>query len=147
MGTSRGLLGSWAFPARSCISGCGSTDSNPRRREVGASLSAPRGGHLLPRKRRSHAEANAFPFESGALSLDLSEFLSHVGDDRRVVARKELCVGVPFTHRAPFEAHRFARRPAVDNMDIMRTHPMVIIGAAVQENPFFVPPDQLLGHA
>jgi hypothetical protein len=30
-------------------------------------------------------------------------------------------------------------------MDIMRTHPMVIIGAVVQENPFFVPPDQLLG--
>src|SRR5260221_5523530 len=40
MGTSRGLLGSWAFPARSCISGSGSTDSNARRREVGASLNA-----------------------------------------------------------------------------------------------------------
>ena len=29
-------------------------------------------------------------------------------------------------------------------MDIMRTHPVVIIGDVLQENPFFVPPDQLL---
>ena len=29
-------------------------------------------------------------------------------------------------------------------MDIMRTHPMVIIGGILQENPFYVPPDVLL---
>jgi MEDS: MEthanogen/methylotroph, DcmR Sensory domain len=29
-------------------------------------------------------------------------------------------------------------------MDMMRTHPVVIIGDVLQENPFFVPPDQLL---
>jgi MEDS: MEthanogen/methylotroph, DcmR Sensory domain len=29
-------------------------------------------------------------------------------------------------------------------VDIMRTHPVVIIGGLLQENPFFVPPDQLL---
>jgi hypothetical protein len=29
-------------------------------------------------------------------------------------------------------------------MDIMRTHPQVIIGGMVQENPFYVPPDQFL---
>jgi MEDS: MEthanogen/methylotroph, DcmR Sensory domain len=29
-------------------------------------------------------------------------------------------------------------------IDIMRTHPVVIIGGALQENPFFVPPDQFL---
>ena len=29
-------------------------------------------------------------------------------------------------------------------MDIMRTHPMVIIGGFLQENPFFVPPDEML---
>jgi hypothetical protein len=28
--------------------------------------------------------------------------------------------------------------------DVMRTHPMVIIGGILQENPFFVPPDQFL---
>ena len=29
-------------------------------------------------------------------------------------------------------------------MDIMRTHPMVIIGGLLQENPFFIPPDKML---
>jgi len=26
----------------------------------------------------------------------------------------------------------------------MRTHPMIIIGGMLQENPFFVPPDEFL---
>ena len=29
-------------------------------------------------------------------------------------------------------------------MDILRTHPMVIIGGILKENPFFVPPDEML---
>ena len=29
-------------------------------------------------------------------------------------------------------------------MDILRTHPMVIIGGMLQENPFYVPPDEML---
>ncbi|WP_254511495.1 MEDS domain-containing protein [Anatilimnocola floriformis] len=29
-------------------------------------------------------------------------------------------------------------------LDIMRTHPMVIIGGILQENPFYVPPDEML---
>ena len=29
-------------------------------------------------------------------------------------------------------------------MDILRTHPMVIIGGVLQENPFFVPPNEFL---
>src|SRR6266849_49627 len=29
-------------------------------------------------------------------------------------------------------------------MDIMRTHPVVIVGEVLQENPFFVPPDRFL---
>jgi hypothetical protein len=29
-------------------------------------------------------------------------------------------------------------------MDILRTHPMVIVGDVLQENPFYTPPDQLL---
>jgi hypothetical protein len=29
-------------------------------------------------------------------------------------------------------------------MDMMRTHPVVIIGEVLQENPFFVPPDEFL---
>jgi len=30
-------------------------------------------------------------------------------------------------------------------IDIMRTHPMVVIGGLLQENPFYVPPDRFLG--
>jgi len=29
-------------------------------------------------------------------------------------------------------------------MDILRTHPMVIIGGILQQNPFFVAPDEFL---
>jgi hypothetical protein len=29
-------------------------------------------------------------------------------------------------------------------MDVMRTHPMVLIGGVLQENPLYVPPDQFL---
>jgi len=29
-------------------------------------------------------------------------------------------------------------------MDIMQTHPLVIIGGLLRENPFFVPPDEFL---
>jgi hypothetical protein len=29
-------------------------------------------------------------------------------------------------------------------MDIMRTHPFVIIGGLLRENPFFVPPEEFL---
>jgi len=29
-------------------------------------------------------------------------------------------------------------------MDILRTHPMAVIAGVVQENPFFVPPDEFL---
>jgi hypothetical protein len=29
-------------------------------------------------------------------------------------------------------------------IDIVRTHPMIVIGGLLQENPFFVPPDEFL---
>lgn len=29
-------------------------------------------------------------------------------------------------------------------MDILRTHPMVIMGGVLQQNPFWVPPDEFL---
>jgi len=40
-----------------------------------------------------------------------------------------------------YDLSRFGARVA---FDIMRTHPVVIVGGVLQENPFFVPPDQLL---
>jgi hypothetical protein len=29
-------------------------------------------------------------------------------------------------------------------MDILRTHPQVIVGGILRENPFYVPPDEFL---
>jgi hypothetical protein len=29
-------------------------------------------------------------------------------------------------------------------MDILRTHPQVILGGVLRENPFYVPPEELL---
>src|SRR5438128_1239051 len=41
-------------------------------------------------------------------------------------------------------AYDLAKFGASVVMDALRTHPVVIIGGLLQENPFFVPPDQLL---
>jgi MEDS: MEthanogen/methylotroph, DcmR Sensory domain len=41
-------------------------------------------------------------------------------------------------------AYDLTRFGSTVTMDIMRTHPVVIIGGVLQENPFFVPPDQFL---
>jgi MEDS: MEthanogen/methylotroph, DcmR Sensory domain len=40
-----------------------------------------------------------------------------------------------------YDMSKFGARVAID---IMRTHPMVIIGGLLRENPFFVPPDEFL---
>jgi hypothetical protein len=40
-----------------------------------------------------------------------------------------------------YDLNRFS---ASTIMDIMRTHPQVIVGGVLQHNPFFVPPDQFL---
>lgn len=37
-----------------------------------------------------------------------------------------------------------AKFSAATVMDILRTHPMVIVGDVMQENPFYTPPDELL---
>lgn len=29
-------------------------------------------------------------------------------------------------------------------MDILRTHPMAVVGGVLRQNPFFVPPDEFL---
>jgi len=51
---------------------------------------------------------------------------------------------------APFEdpvvcAYDLSRFGADVVVDVMRTHPLIIIGGILQENPFFVPPDEFLG--
>lgn len=41
-------------------------------------------------------------------------------------------------------AYDLARFSADVVIDVLRTHPMVIVGDVLQENPFFVPPEQFL---
>ena len=41
-----------------------------------------------------------------------------------------------------YDLNRFS---ATVVMDILRTHPQVIVGGILQRNPFYVPPEQLLG--
>jgi hypothetical protein len=41
-------------------------------------------------------------------------------------------------------AYDLAKFGASVAIDALRTHPAVIIGGLLQENPFFIPPDQLL---
>ena len=40
--------------------------------------------------------------------------------------------------------YRLSKFGARTVIDIMRTHPMIIIGGILQENPFFVPPEEFL---
>jgi hypothetical protein len=40
-----------------------------------------------------------------------------------------------------YDLNRFSARVV---MDIMRTHPMVLIGGILHSNPYFVPPDEFL---
>jgi len=41
-------------------------------------------------------------------------------------------------------AYDLHRIDAATAFDVMRTHPVVIVGGVLQENPFFVPPDEFL---
>lgn len=51
---------------------------------------------------------------------------------------------VPRYHNAVICAYDVTRFSAKVTMDALRTHPVVIIGGLLQENPFYVPPDQFL---
>lgn len=51
---------------------------------------------------------------------------------------------LPANHDPVVCTYDLARFDASVVIDIMRTHPMVIIGGILQENPFFVPPARML---
>jgi hypothetical protein len=51
---------------------------------------------------------------------------------------------VPKYHDAVICAYDLSKFPASIVMYALRTHPLVIIGGLLQENPFYVDPDQLL---
>jgi hypothetical protein len=51
---------------------------------------------------------------------------------------------LPHYHDPVICTYDLSRFDASVVMDIMRTHPMVIIGGMLQENPYYVPPDEML---
>ena len=70
--------------------------------------------------------------ENGSNIEDVVEFESRVND----VWRRHDDVVVCTYHLSQFGGDAI--------IDIMRTHPMVIIGGILQQNPFFVPPNEFL---
>jgi hypothetical protein len=63
---------------------------------------------------------------------NLVEFESRVNDVWRRHDDAVICV---------YDLAKFGGDTVVD---IMRTHPMVIVGGILQQNPFFVPPEEFL---
>ena len=63
---------------------------------------------------------------------DVIEFESRVNDVWRRHDDAVICV---------YDLAKFGGETVID---IMRTHPMVVIGGSLQQNPFFVPPEEFL---
>jgi hypothetical protein len=63
---------------------------------------------------------------------DLIEFESRVNDVWRCHDDAVICV---------YDLAKFGGETVID---IIRTHPMIIIGGSLQQNPFFVPPEEFL---
>jgi hypothetical protein len=70
--------------------------------------------------------------ESGSHVDDVIEFESRVNEVWRRHEDAVICT---------YHLGKFGGDAVVD---IMRTHPMVVIGGVLQQNPFFVPPDEFL---
>ena len=71
-------------------------------------------------------------------NLDLNELLEYEARANDVWLRQEGPVNPVI---CTYDLTKFRGDVVVD---IMRTHPLVIIGGVLQENPFFVPPDEFL---
>ena len=81
-------------------------------------------------------QPHRLPHEMGAKGHahvdDLIEFESRVNDVRRHQGDAVICT---------CDLAKFGGDTVID---IMRTHPMIIIGGILQQNPFFVPPQEFL---
>ncbi|MFL6336140.1 MAG: hypothetical protein ACJ754_22770 [Pyrinomonadaceae bacterium] len=49
-----------------------------------------------------------------------------------------------FFHNAVICVYDLAKFGGETVIDIMRTHPLVVIGGSLHQNPFFVPPEEFL---
>jgi FixJ family two-component response regulator len=70
--------------------------------------------------------------------------LDHPGVDDLLEYEARLNYALPKYDDPVICAYDLSKFSAGVAMDVMRTHPAVIIGGVLQENPFFVPPDQFL---
>src|SRR6266850_2317789 len=125
-------------------------------------------GDTLGRQRHICAFFNSADEEHRVLrpfikeGLDRGEKAFHIVDPelREAHLKKLAEAGVGVEHLVEYEARLNYVLPKYDDpvicaydlskfaasvaMDVMRTHPVVIVGGVLQENPFFVPPDQFL---
>jgi hypothetical protein len=70
--------------------------------------------------------------ETGSHIQDVVEFESRVNDVWRCHDDAVICT------------YRLGKFRGDTVVDVMRTHPMIIIGGMLQQNPFFVPPEEFL---
>jgi hypothetical protein len=70
--------------------------------------------------------------ETGSHIQDVVEFESRVNDVWRCHDDAVICT------------YRLGKFRGDTVIDVMRTHPMIIIGGMLQQNPFFVPPEEFL---
>jgi hypothetical protein len=90
--------------------------------------------------------------ETRARGFPFTRWVANMGwalEDRRGVADLvEYCTRLNYVapkHQATilctYDLSRFSASAVID---VLRTHPVVVIGGIVHENPFYVPPDELL---
>jgi len=97
---------------------------------------------LLEEVLRSGA-ASGYPLTRLVAHMEWA-LLDKPGVDDLVEYETRLNYVLPKYHDAVICTYDLSKFSAGVVMDVMRTHPLVIIGDVLQENPFFVPPDQLL---
>ena len=84
-----------------------------------------------------------------SFSAPISLAGSQLSETRHVCAffnsdEEEYRILLPFIKDGLICTYHLGRFGGDAVIDIMRTHPMVIIGGILQKNPFFVPPDEFL---
>ena len=89
----------------------------------------------------------------GTLGFPLTRFIAHVAEsiledgsntDEWIKCEARLNYILPRYHDPIICVYDLTKLGGAVVVDVLRTHPMVVIGGLLQENPFFVPPDEFL---
>jgi hypothetical protein len=91
----------------------------------------------------NQGKAQGFPLTRGVANMEWA-LEDRPGVDDIVEYETRLNFVLPKYDDAVCCTYDLARFGANVVMDVLRTHPMVIIGGVLQQNPFFVPPDEFL---